>query len=279
LGCLACYLTGCNSFFYFPTHENYASPERLGITYTDHYFATPSGIRLHGQVLNHRSDTPYRGLFVLFHGNAQNLTSHWLELAWVLNRGYDLFIFDYPGYGKSQGEADRRGTVEAGAAALRLVSDSLRTPEGALVLVGSSLGGAILMRCFPEWQGRSAADLVIAESTFPSYREVARSSLAKHWITWPLQPLTYLLISETESPRKWIPLITPTPFLATACQEDAVVSSRFAEEIYGSAGPPKWHWAWEACGHIQSFRSKLAQDRLMGLVDSLYLSHEANHAH
>ena len=88
-------------------------------------------------------------------------------------------------------------TVESGEAALRLVSDSLASQPGALILVGTSLGGAIRMRCFPEWTGRASADLVVAQSTFPSYRVAARSALSKSWVTWMLQPLTYLLISDS----------------------------------------------------------------------------------
>lgn len=267
-------LISCNSLFYYPSHETFVRPEKFNIKYKDYFFSTKSDVKLNGRVFYHNSANPYKGLFVLFHGNAQNLSSHWLEFGWVLNRGFDLFVFDYPGYGKSQGVATRRSTIEGGNAALKLVSDSMVDKKFSLVLVGASLGGAILLQCFPDWQERKTADLIVAESTFPSYREAARGTLSKNWITWGLQPLSYFLITENGSPKKRIRNISPTPLLVTTCEEDQVVNPKFGNEIYELALNPKWIWKNEKCGHIQSFRTMISQEKLINLIDSLKVKHE-----
>ena len=50
-----------------------------------------------------------KGLILQYHGNAENLTSHYLSLGWLAHEGFDVFIFDYRGYGRSSGEIDARG--------------------------------------------------------------------------------------------------------------------------------------------------------------------------
>jgi hypothetical protein len=117
--------------------------------------------------------------------------------------------------------------------------------------------------------------LVVAESTFPSYRAVARSALAKGWLTWPLQPLAYVLISEGGSPRPSLPRIAPTPLLVADCLEDAVVDPALGREIHSLARDPKWLWEVPGCGHIQAFKSPEMRERLLSLIDSLGESREA----
>ncbi len=271
---------GCNSLFYYPSKRIYVVPEKLKIQYTDHFFKTRDGSKLHGRICLHDGGDPPRGLFVLFHGNAQNLTAHYLAFTWVLHHGYDLFVFDYAGYGKSEGEASRPSSVESGRAALRFVADSLLPAySGQLVLVGQSLGGAILTRCLAEWGSKDKTTLAVVDAAFPSYRRIAKSDLAKHWLTWPLQPLVYLLISESESPIPFIPGIAPTPTLVTVCTEDPVNDARFSREIFALAREPKWYWEQSPCGHIQSFRIPAIQERLIRLLDSLAPKPEEMHVH
>lgn len=268
--CIVLWLAGCNSAFYQPNSRVYVEPERLKIRYTDHTLITESGTKLHGRVFHRGGEGPSRGLFVLFHGNAQNLTAHFLQFAWVLSRGYDLFVFDYPGYGSSEGAATRGSTLEAGAAALDFVSTRLLPAEtGRLILVGESLGGALLLRAFPDWKDRRRATLVVAECTFLSYRSEARWVLSRHWLTWAFQPLVPLLVTEEGSPRGHVARISPTPLLVAACQEDRVMNPAFARDIFERAGRPKRLWELPGCGHIQAFQTRENRERLMGLIDSL----------
>lgn len=271
--CLLC--MGCNSMFYYPDRINHYPPEQFKIGYKDYFFRDAQGDTLHGRLHFHMPGQEYKGLFVVFHGNAQNLTAHYLGYAWVLKQGYDEFIFDYPGYGLSDGKATRPGTVSAGKAALSLVSDSLLPGKpGRLIIVGSSLGGAVMMRVFPDWPGKSRTDLVIAESTLPAYRIAARSAMAKQWISWPLVPFTYLLISDSYSPEPYIPKISPTPMLVLACAQDPVVSPKLTRKVFDEAKEPKWYWLSDSCGHTQTFKLPANRARLLALIDSLHSHRE-----
>lgn len=259
--------------FYYPSRKDYFPPEKLNIQYSDHDFKTASGVGVHARLFQRMPGTAPRGLFVLFHGNAENLTAHYLQFAWVLKRGYDLFVFDYPGYGRSEGEPTRKGTLESGAAALEYVSAQLAPPEGqSLIVAGESLGGAVLLRCAQDWPGRDRATLLIAESTFDSYQDMARSALAKTWVTWPLQPLAYVLVTDGGYPAPGIGRLGSTPLLVGLCLQDRVVDPVFSRRIYAAATGPKWLWEIPDCGHIQVFRAQTQRERLFSLIDSLSAS-------
>lgn len=78
---------------------------------------------------------------ILFsHGNTGNLGLYWdrVERLWEL--GFHVLIYDYPGYGRSEGEPTERGVFDAGQAALEQLAAQ---PEVSRIwLYGYSLGGA-----------------------------------------------------------------------------------------------------------------------------------------
>ena len=276
---LALLLCACNGTFYYPSHKVYLPPEKLKIQYEDHYFQTRDGTKIHGRVLFHSQGTSRNGLFVMFHGNAENLTSHYLQFAWILRHGYDLFVFDYAGYGQSEGEASRPSSIASGAAALDFVADSLlNASTGKLVIVGQSLGGAIMLRCLPEWKAKDKVNLILVDCSFPSYQHIAQKVLSRTWWTWPFQPLAYVLVSETGGPKRSIPRLTPTPMLVTTCKMDSVVNPRFSREIYALAREPKQLWEFDSCGHTQAFRSEKNRDRLLRFIDSVSAFKDTAHA-
>ncbi|MEO7427009.1 MAG: alpha/beta hydrolase [Fibrobacteria bacterium] len=276
---LALWLSGCNSMFYYPGNRDYFPPEKLNIKYDDRTFRTASGMGLHARLFYHDTGSAPRGLFVLFHGNAQNLTAHYLQFAWVLKRGYDLFVFDYPGYGLSEGRPTRKGTLESGNAALAYVSAELAPPaDQSLIVVGESLGGAVMLRCVQDWRDRDKATLLVAESSFDSYQGVARSVLAKSWVTWAFQPLAYVLVTDAGSPGHGMASLHSPPLLVGLCLQDEVVDPVFSRRIYTAAAGPKWLWEAPDCGHIQVFKSQTQRERLLCLIDSLHASRKPDDA-
>jgi uncharacterized protein len=80
-----------------------------------------------------------KGVVLFFHGNAGSLR-RWGEVADSFTaRGYDLFIFDYRGYGKSNGKiASEHQLIDDGARAYRYVNE--RYPPQDIVIYGRSLG-------------------------------------------------------------------------------------------------------------------------------------------
>ena len=168
--CLA--LTGCSSLLYHPTHHQYFDPLKLGLKPDVVTFASEDGVRLSGWYFQNRDHKLPKALVVFFHGNAENMTSHYTTLVFLLAHEIDFFIFDYRGYGLSEGHPTPRGTVDDGIAALRWarfhITDVLRK-EVPIVVFGQSLGGAIALKSVIEAKDRIPIGEVIVDSTFSSY--------------------------------------------------------------------------------------------------------------
>lgn len=194
LAAAVCVHWGCSSLFYFPDHELHYDPRKFGRTPVEVAFEAEEGFQLYGWFFESQRQ-PALGTVVQFHGNAQNMSSHYLSLLWIVEHGYNLFSFDYRGYGKSQGKPDQRGTVQDGLAALDQAWKLHSPPGSQFIVYGQSLGGVIAFKALSYFKHRNEVNLVVMDSTFASYKRVARSLLAQSWFTWILSPLAGILVS------------------------------------------------------------------------------------
>src|SRR5262245_38553000 len=115
-------LTGCvESYFYYPDRVAYSTPASAGLSYEEVTFNSRDGTQLSGWFIPAagRNARAAKGTVVHFHGNAQNISSHWEFLDWLPARAYNVFIFDYRGYGKSQGKPEQKGVFEDSVSALQ----------------------------------------------------------------------------------------------------------------------------------------------------------------
>lgn len=265
---------GCGGLFYQPSPEVFTDPARLHAAWRNLSFPRPGGGILAAALVDGDKSDRSRGLMIQFHGNAQNMTAHWLSLHWATQRGWSVLAWDYSGYGASDGSPSRAQIARDADAFLAWVSDSiLPGRNGPVVLVGQSLGSAILLRAFPSWKDRDKATLVLSEGGFPSYRSITYDVVSRHWLTWIAYPFVPLLIRDDESPAPVLGRIAPTPFLIVSCGDDKVVPRSQQDKLHALA-PGSLYWKVDGCRHIGAFRSDSLRDRLEALVDSLDL---ANH--
>ena len=119
-----------------------ATPGAIGLAYEDARIDTADGERLHGWFVPAESA---RGTLLFFHGNAGNI-SHRVDNILRLNRlGLSVFIFDYRGYGKSQGEPSESGLYgDASAALAWLGKRGIRQEQ--IIYFGRSLGAAVAVQ-------------------------------------------------------------------------------------------------------------------------------------
>ncbi len=80
----------------------------------DEHFIPSHDDTLHGQYLHHQGEGESKRLIIHFHGNVKNITSHITHIDWLPKHGYDVFIFDYSGYGSSSGTPSRERLVQNG---------------------------------------------------------------------------------------------------------------------------------------------------------------------
>lgn len=248
------FLTGCTQEFFFPTHKLYRRPEELGIKSEWLKFPSGDGTEITGLLMKTSLQSP-RGVIVQFHGNGENMTSHFMFSYWLPAQGYDVFIFDYRGYGASNGSPSLKGAIDDGIAAINYVLKRNDLPQG-VAIWGQSLGGALSVAslCQGHFRDNSRIKAVILESTFDSYVDMADDVLSRSWLSWPLQwPLSRLLISDQYAPKRLMKDLPRVPILVIHGDHDSVVPYRFGKRLFQKTLSPKTFWRVKGGGHLETF--------------------------
>ena len=265
---IALLLQGCTSLFFYPDRHLYALPERFGVRYDTVHFPSTDGTELVG-ILMHATSPKPKGTVIQFHGNAQNVSSHFGYSYWLTAQGYQVFLFDYRGYGGSKGKPTEAGLVQDGIAAIEYVRRRPDVDGSRLVVWGQSLGGAVAVASLARLPDRSGVRALILEDTFESYRSIARDVLRRHWLTWPLQWLPWLLVSDRQKPAKYVDRLPKVPILVIHGDEDRVVPFRFGERLFARLKGPKEFWRVSGGVHLDAF-TKYAEEfrpRLVAFLD------------
>ena len=217
---------GQSSLLYLPslpTRELAATPQSIGLAYDDVTLRTEDGVRLHGWFVP--APTP-RATLLFFHGNAGNI-SHRLDSLRIFHRlGLSVFIFDYRGYGRSEGSPSEAGTQNDARAAWRYITDTRAVPASEVVLFGRSLGAAIAA-----WlAGQYRPGALIVESTFTSVPDMASELYwwlpARHLARFQYATRDYLKA-------------TMCPVLVVHSPNDEIIPFHHAEALYAAAHEPK----------------------------------------
>lgn len=231
-------MTGLDGFFYHPTRRIWNTPEQLQLTCEDVTFNTRDGLRLHGWWVPALGKP--RGTIIHLHGNAENLTNHVAFSAWMPAAGYNLLIFDYRGFGKSQGAPTRAGTIADGYAALDYVLQRPDVDRSRVFLYGHSLGGAIATVVAAE---RPEPAAIILDSTFSSYRGIAaRHAQQLFGAKWIAANLSHMLVSRGFDPIDYIARVAPRPVMVITSGADRICFPELGRELFDAAHEPKIFW-------------------------------------
>jgi fermentation-respiration switch protein FrsA (DUF1100 family) len=135
--------------------------------FEDCWFRSADGLRLHGWLLRHEQP---REALLLVHGNAGNVTQRARTAQQLSERCQaSVFVFDYRGYGRSEGTPTIPGLLIDARAARAFVAQREGMNETDVILFGESLGGAITV----ELAAEDGARALVLQSTFASFKEVA----------------------------------------------------------------------------------------------------------
>ncbi|MCM0613270.1 alpha/beta hydrolase [Marinobacter sediminum] len=245
LGLLTATLTlgGCSSVFFYPDNVTYITPDRLNLNYEDVYLDTTDGETLHGWWLPaETTQAPAKGTIYFLHGNAQNISSHILNVAWLPAEGYNVFTIDYRGYGKSTGDPDIEGALHDSETGLRWLVEQTGVKGAPVFLLGQSLGGAFGIALASEWvQRKETPELsgVVLDGTFSGFRGIAREKLGSFWLTWPFQiPLSWTIPDDYEGVDR-IAGISPVPIMIIHSVRDGIIPFHHGKDLYEAAEEPK----------------------------------------
>jgi len=226
-----------NHMVFFPDRSFEATPLRWGLAAEDVFFEAGDRTRLHGWFLPSTSGAPV----VLFsHGNAGNI-SHRLENAkFLIERGLQVFLYDYRGYGRSEGRPSERGIYQDGLAAYDWLAAHKGIPPDRIVAFGRSLGAAVAI----EIAARRAVRALIVESGFTSTRDMARQMV----LFRPLAPLLPARYNNLEKIRR-----IHAPKLIIHGEADEVVPFSMGQALYRAAPEPKSHYWIPGAGHNTTY--------------------------
>ena len=207
---------------YFPMKELEGDPGLIGLPFEEAYFETSDNVRLYGWFLP-ASGAKYTVIFC--HGNAGNISHRLEKIAILHNLGLSVFIFDYRGYGKSEGAPSEQGLYRDADAACAYLVERRGIPEGRIILYGESLGGGVAIHAAQN-RGLKA---VITEEAFSSVRDMAG-------LVYPFIP-RFMVANKFDSLSK-IKNVT-CPKLIIHSTNDEIVPFSLGERLYNAASPPK----------------------------------------
>jgi len=266
--CLLLSQGACSGLLFHPSKTMERTPDQLGLAYEDVYFKTEDGIKLHGWYLPAAGKPVGTILFV--HGNAENISTHIFNVAWLPAKGFNVFLFDYRGYGLSQGSPSLPGVHRDFAAALHWLLKRPFAAAHGVVVFGQSLGAGVAIYGVAHSDVKAHIRALVAESALSSYRDIAREKLAGFFLTWPLQwPLSYTL-PDKYSPIYAIPHIKHIPILIIHGDRDPIVPLHHGERLYAAANAPKQFWRVKGGGHIQAFAFDEYREKLVMYLDDVY---------
>lgn len=244
---------GCSHVFYQPSPKHFVTPTQFKLKYEDLYFQSKDGTKLNGWFFPAKTEK-VKGTIVQFHGNAQNISTHFFSLIWLIDHGYNLFTFDYRGYAKSEGEPSQAGIYQDALAALDKAWElNAKNGNGKFIVYGQSTGGAISLRALPDWKNYEKISLTVMDSAFSSYKDIAFDKLTSRWFLYPISPLAFVLVSDEYAADEVFDRITG-PTLVMIGMRDPVVPPHCGKIIYkGIKTKEKWLWKMKNGTHIDAY--------------------------
>jgi len=231
------FLSSCTHFFFQPLHPHFASPEQYEIKYEDIYFNGDSG-KLHGWWFPAKpsASQPVKATVLFLHGNGQNISTHSGLIYWLTQYQYDVFIFDYRGYGKSEGSAQLEGALNDISRAREYVASRIKN-SNKLFVVGHSLGASLGVVNLAMNAG--VVDGIILVSPFSEYRKITRETMSRSWLTWAFQWPISLTINDDYNPIDYVTQLPDVPKLFMYSEEDTVIKPEHVLRLYNRANAPK----------------------------------------
>jgi len=189
---------------------------------SEHYFKTSDGVKLHGWLF--KASNPEAPVIVWCHGNAGNLTDRAEMAAELAKRGVSVFLFDWRGYGRSEGEARENALFRDALAAHDYVRG---LGAKRIVMYGESVGGPYAAYVAKE---RGDVSAVIIENSFPSLREMGNALYHPLPLGWaaPFALRTTKWLNDAR-----------VPVLVMHGTRDAVIPYSLGKKLYDGLDVPK----------------------------------------
>jgi len=202
------------------------------------WFRNAEGLKLYGWFF-HSTTQPAAGTVVYAHGNGGNLSyCEWVGES-LAARGFDVLLFDYRGYGRSEGEAAGEGGLYADAeAAYDFVTRDRGVPAGRVVLYGQSLGTAAV----GDVAARRECGALVLESGLSSAADMA--AVVMPWLPRFVRGLTKNKLDTASK----LPNVR-CPVLVVHGDRDELIPASQGRRLFEAASEPKRLIIIQGAGH------------------------------
>ncbi len=195
-------------------------------TIANEYFSSKNGNKLNGWMLTPKNVKPIATI-LQFHGSGGNLIFHHNIIAPLVEQGFQIFIFDYSGYGLSEGKATRKNIEIDAYSAFKHFINKPEIQGTKLVLYGQSYGGYLAALVGTKNQKKN--DAMVIESGFSSHRAEAAYTV----------PIIGYMVKNGKTTTTKIIREYNKPLLIIHSIDDRRTPFRMGEKIYKNANEPK----------------------------------------
>jgi uncharacterized protein len=207
---------------FFPKRRLNMNPSELGLNWEDAYFKTGDSVKINGWFLKN----PQALSTVIFaHGNAGNMSDRMLRIKFFYDLGLNVLIFDYRGYGNSEGKPSEAGMYLDAQGAYDYLAARGDVNMKNIILYGASIGGVAVI----DLAVHRPAALLVVESSFTNATDMAH-------VHYPFVP-GFVLSLKFNSFDKVKTLALPKLFIHSP--EDEVVPYWIGQKLFESAAEPK----------------------------------------
>ena len=225
------------SQIFFPDPNLVGTPAEMSLDFEDIWFDANDGVRLHGWMVPAESSS---ALLLFCHGNAGNISHRVDNIRRLYDIGLSVFIFDYRGYGLSQGRISETGFYLDAEAAYEVARKRADSEGLKLVIFGRSLGGVAAVHL----ASRRPCSGIILESTFTHMAAMAQEH-------FPL-PVPQGLLRDRLNSLDKIGQVT-APVLFFHGDSDDIVPLRLGRELYEATNAPKEFITLAGAGHNDTY--------------------------
>ncbi|TAL36884.1 MAG: alpha/beta hydrolase [Spirochaetes bacterium] len=224
--CLAACISSCScasGLVYFPDTKVTVTPAVAGLAFQAVRVRTADKVTIAAWWLPHEAA---RATVLFCHGNAGNISHRLDQLKIFHGLGLNVLIFDYRGYGESEGSPSEEGTRRDAEAAWEWCTGTMGISPRDMIIYGHSLGGAVAVRLASE---KTAAGLIV-DSSFTSVADVASRHVPG--------VLARGLFGGMYDSRETIARVR-CPVLVMHSPEDEIIPYEMGEELFRVAREPK----------------------------------------
>jgi fermentation-respiration switch protein FrsA (DUF1100 family) len=205
-------------------------------------FTSSNGHKLNGWFLKPKNSIPTTTL-LHFHGNAGSVLSQYRGLSPLVKNNFQVFVFDYSGFGFSEGKATRKNVLTDALSALDYVKSRADVANTRLVIYGQSLGGHL--SAVVAAKREKDIDALVIEGAFSSHPDIAAVFARKLFLLGCVgRVFTKCGYSAKRSIQQY-----HKPVLIIHSTEDEVIPFSQGQKLFAKANQPKEFYEIKKC-HI-----------------------------